>query len=108
MICKMTPLLVYTTKSGNTKTFVDYLVNKVDVWVSDFNSDIRNYDTIILGSYTWGSGKIPPEMKRFLIVNKNLLRGKKVFVFGSGNSIYPKFCGAVDSICKIVTDCGAE
>lgn len=103
------PLLIYTTKSGNTRTFVQYLSNKLDFWIAKgFDSSIEDYNVLILGSYTWGAGKIPAEMKRFLIVNKNLLRGKKVFVFGSGNSIYPKFCAAVDGIAKIVTDCGAE
>jgi flavodoxin I len=103
------PILIYCSKTGNTKTFVEYIANKVDIWVADgFNVDITNYDKIILGSYTWGNGKIPTEMKDFLIKNKDNFKGKRVYVFGSGYSIYPKFCGAVDGIIKIMTDCDAD
>jgi flavodoxin I len=100
--------LVFTSKSGNTKTFVDYLKKKVNVNILDFDYDVSEGDSVILGAYTWSAGKIPIEMKQFLIRNKDRFEGKKVFIFGSGNSVYPRFCAAVDGIAKIVTDCGAE
>jgi flavodoxin I len=102
------PLLVYVSKTGNTRTFADYLSSKLSLHIDDFDADITNYDKIILGAYTWGNGKIPKDIKEFVIKNKDNFKGKKVYIFGSGYSIYPRFCGAVDGLAKIVTDCGAD
>jgi flavodoxin I len=101
-------LLVYSSRTGNTKTFVDYITSRSNIEVGDYNSNINEYETIIIGAYTWGDGKIPADLKEFAIRNQHNWKGKKVFIFGSGVSVYPKFCGAVDGIKKIVEDCGAE
>jgi flavodoxin I len=101
-------LLVYSSRTGNTKTFVDYVSSRINIEVGDYNSNINEYETIIIGAYTWGDGKIPTDLKEFVINNQHSWKGKKVFIFGSGVSVYPKFCGAVDGIKKIVEDCGAE
>jgi len=104
-------LLVINSMSGNTKTFVDFFkkhCSREVVICEDFSKSIEEYDKIAFGSFTWGNGKIPKKMKQFLIDNHHLLKGKEVFVFGSGNSIYPKFCGAVDGIIKICSDSGAK
>jgi flavodoxin I len=101
-------LLVYSSRTGNTKTFVDYITSRTNVEVGDYNSNINEYETIIIGAYTWRDGKIPTDLKEFVIKNQHSWKGKKVFIFGSGVSVYPKFCGAVDGIKKIVEDCGAE
>lgn len=69
----------------------------------DVNIDISPYDLIIVGTNTWGNGKIPPNCKQFVI--DNALKYKKDWiVFGTGNSIFTHFCGAVDGICKILND----
>lgn len=104
-------LLACYSKTGNTLTFIPFL--KQYLWEEveedySLSSSIKDYDRIIIGSYTWFDGKIPSKMKKYLIDNKDFLKNKKVLIFGSGNSIYPKFCKAVDSISKIVTDCGAN
>ncbi|PEN61653.1 flavodoxin family protein [Bacillus wiedmannii] len=104
-------LLVLASNTGNTKTFVDFLKNhsNQDVEVcTDFSASIEEYSQIAFGSYTWGDGKIPTKMKDYLIENKNHLKNKEVFIFGSGNSVYAKFCAAVDGMEKICTDCGAN
>ncbi|MEK5205275.1 flavodoxin domain-containing protein [Bacillus sp. FSL R10-2789] len=106
----MVVLLVISSNTGNTKTFVDFLKehSNQDVEVcTDFSASIKDYRQIAFGSYTWGDGKIPTKMKNFLIENRDNLRDKELFIFGSGNSVYPKFCAAVDGIQKITSDCGA-
>lgn len=107
----MATLLVVASLSGNTKTFIDFVRSNIsdELIVDDqFSSSIEDYDKIIIGSYSWGSGRIPKKLKQYLIDNQHYFQNKKVFIYGSGNSIYPKFCGAVDGIEKITTDCGAN
>jgi flavodoxin I len=102
----MDPLLVYTSMTGNTRTFVDFIRRNISVDVSDTSVNITSQGKLIIGTYTWAGGKIPLELKDFLIRNKDQFKDKEVFIFGSGYSIYPKFCGAVDGVSKIVLDCG--
>lgn len=107
----MKALLVLSSNTGNTRTFADYFLKEssFDIVIDDkFSSNPKEYDHLILGSFTWANGRIPARMKKYLIKNQDLLKGKKVFIFGSGLSIYPKFCGAVDGMEKICIDCGAE
>lgn len=104
-------LLVLASQTGNTKTFVEFLQRHSEQNItvcSDFDESIKDYNQIAFGSYTWGDGKIPTKMKKYLIDHQHELAGKDVLVFGSGNSIYPNFCRAVDSIAKICHDCGAN
>lgn len=103
------PLVVYTSRTGNTRTFVDYLVENIDpIVTNNIDVNIADFETIVIGSHTWRNGKIPSDMKDFLIRNKDNFKGKRVFIFGSGLSIYQNFCGAVDNIRTIVRECGAE
>lgn len=110
MTCDMGLLVVLASNTGNTRTFLEFLdkhsENNLHI-CDDFVCDLHRYDRIAFGSYTWRNGKIPEKMKDFLIENHHALQGKEVFIFGSGNSIYPKFCGAVDGIAKICSDSGA-
>jgi len=66
------------------------------------------FDKIFLASSTWGVGKIPSRIKKNVINNHKGLKGKEVFIFGSGNTIYPNFCRAVDSLKTICEDSGAK
>lgn len=105
-------LLIYWSKTGNTKTFVDYFVNnstnEVDIInVSKENIDasiLDNYNKICIGCYTWNNGKIPPKAKRFIINNSQHFKNKDIFIFGSGNTTYTYFCAAVDNIEIIMND----
>lgn len=113
MIYNMKKLLVlYTSKTGNTQSFVDWFgeqfSNQFDITYFNLYRDknltnIEQYDIIALGSYTWANGKIPVEMKRFIIENRELLQEKVAFLFGSGITIYAHFCAALDSI-QIILD----
>lgn len=100
-------LVLYTSKTGNTQSFVDWFgkqfSNQFDITYFNLYRDknltnIEQYDIIALGSYTWANGKIPVEMKRFVIENRELLQEKVAFLFGSGITIYAHFCAALDSI----------
>lgn len=105
-------LMVGFSKTGNTYMFMDYLKQyNSDIEEYRFNIkedvdiDISPYDLIIVGTNTWGDGKIPPNCKQFVI--DNALKYKKDWVvFGTGNSIFTHFCGAVDGIYKILKDTG--
>lgn len=105
-------LVLYTSKTGNTQSFVDWFgkqfSNQFDITYFNLYRDknltnIEQYDIITLGSYTWANGKIPVEMKRFVIENRELLQEKVAFLFGSGITIYVHFCAALDSI-QIILD----
>jgi flavodoxin I len=100
----MSSLLVLNSNTGNTRTFLDFIVKhstqKIEV-CEDFSSSVKDFDKIAFGTYTWKNGKIPDKMKNYLIENHRSLQGKEVFVFGSGNSVYQNFCGAVDGVRKI-------
>ena len=103
-------LMVGFSKTGNTYIFMDYLKQfNSDIEEYRFNIredvdiDISPYDLIIVGTNTWGDGKIPPNCKRFVIDNA-LKYQKDWIVFGTGNSIFAHFCGAVDGISKILKD----
>jgi len=74
--------------------------------VSDL--DLRKYKKICIGTFTWGYGKIPRDVKEWIVENKDLLSNKFFYLFGSGNSIYPKFCGALDNIEIILQSLDSE
>jgi flavodoxin I len=99
--------IVYTSVTGNTEEVASILyqaskLNFNDVSLYPVNkfplTHLEEFDAIMVGTYTWGNGDIPREMvavyKAFEHANKkNLVTG----VFGTGDSFYPHFCGAVDA-----------
>ncbi|WP_353856817.1 flavodoxin domain-containing protein [Bacillus sp. Bos-x628] len=103
--------IILASNTGNTRTFIPFIQEhaKRDLQViEDFNNPFPSNNNLAIGTYTWGNGKIPKRLKEYLIENYLQLCGKEVFIFGSGNSVYPKFCGAVEGIKKICLDCGAD
>lgn len=97
--------------SGNTKSFVDYLVNKYEgdytiISPTDFLENYKytqeSWDMVFLGCYTWGEGKIPENTKKAVIKHREWLYKQNLFIFGTGWTMYPHFCRAVDSIKIIV------
>lgn len=52
---------------------------------------------IAIGTYTWGEGQIPREMvSLYKAIESGNLENVITGVFGTGDSFYPKYCGAVD------------
>jgi flavodoxin I len=98
--------IVYSSRTGNTEELVQDLYElflsrfvKVELYtVEQFWLDrLAEYDAVVIGTYTWGDGEIPPEMillyEAFENQNvKHILTG----VVGTGDRFYPHFCGAVD------------
>lgn len=105
-------LLVYATMSGNTEAMAD-LIEKglieaqasVDRYEAmDIHAELFNdYEYILLGTYTWGDGDLPDEMLDIAEDMENLeFTGKTFALFGSGDTSYEFFCGAVDELENIV------
>ncbi len=104
--------------SGNTEAIADILeeeltkesisVTRKEAFEVDV-SDLLEFNHILLGAYTWGDGELPDE---FLDLYDELesisLEGKRVGVFGSGDTAYDIFCGAVDLIEEKVKELHGE
>ncbi|WP_144548190.1 flavodoxin domain-containing protein [Bacillus sp. X1(2014)] len=102
----MNVAIVYSSKTGNTEEAVHliqklFLKEKIDVTLYRIEElqirDIINYEAVVIGTYTWGNGEIPHEMMELYhafekMDVKSILTG----IVGTGDSGYPKFCGAVD------------
>lgn len=97
--------LIYTSVTGNTEEVVkkiekywDYTV-PLDVFnVEAFQLEkLKDYEAIIIGTYTWGDGEIPQEMVALYQAFENQdVKHIRTAVFGTGDSFYPNFCGAVN------------
>jgi flavodoxin I len=104
--CKLTVAVVYASVSGNTKELAEELyqilltksVEKSIYSIEEFCvSDLCHYDAIAIGTYTWGNGEIPKEMGQLYYAFESISRkDMTTAVFGTGDSCYPRFCGAVD------------
>ena len=111
-------LMIYASLTGNTEACADILAESLeshgievtmrDVMQSDA-ADFEDYDICIVGSYTYGDdGVLPDEMLDFAEELQSLdLTGKHFGVFGSGDTFYEVFCGAVDHLETIFESVGA-
>jgi len=114
-------LIVYGSTTGNTEDVADTIGkvlerngnnvevrNAADVAVNDMAD---GFDAVFLGSSTWGDDSIELQ-DDFIPVYENLdaagLKGRKVAVFGCGDSSYEYFCGAVDAIEEKSEELGAS
>jgi len=101
-------LLAYASMSGNTEAIADLIeeelvkhglhVNRAEVYDIDA-SDLVSAESIIFGAYTWGDGELPDDFLDLYDEMDDIdLSQKQMAVFGSGDSSYDVFCGAVDLI----------
>jgi flavodoxin I len=100
--------IFYYTVSGKTEAALDkdklsqyelIKLNNLNQSQVEFNSDV-----IIIGTPTYGRG-VPPLYFQKLIYKLTSLKGKKIGLFGSGNTIYGNdFGGALDLIEELVID----
>jgi flavodoxin I len=103
---KLSMAMVYASVSGNTKELAEELYHlflSQSVEISFYSieefcvSDLCHYDAVVIGTYTWGNGDIPREMRKLYKAFESLDRKDiTTAVFGTGDSCYPMFCGAVD------------
>lgn len=97
--------IFYGSSSGNTASLAKEIASKLGVAAGDVfdvgrvSADkVAGYDTILLGSSTWGFGELQDDWYSFIEKLKAQdLKGKKVALFGCGDSdSYPDtFCDAV-------------
>lgn len=106
-ICNMKILAIVESLTGNTMSFIEYAeeiygneitVKKVDPFTYIDDSEWRDYDKVMLGCYTWGMGKMPVEMKDFIIDYRDILLEQDILLFGSGWTVYETYCWAVDGM----------
>ncbi|WP_203333637.1 flavodoxin domain-containing protein [Planococcus beigongshangi] len=106
MNCKAEIAIVYSSITGNTRELTGMLVESVQEQGMNVHvfapeqfcqADIGCFDAVLVGTYTWGSGEIPYEMRDVYhhmesVASKHLVTA----VFGTGDSFFAEFCGAVD------------
>jgi len=103
---KLSVAIVYASVSGNTKELAEelyqiFLTKSVHISIYSIDefsvSHLCHYHAVAIGTYTWGNGEIPQEMRElyqaFEFINR---KDMTTAVFGTGDSFYPMFCGAVD------------
>lgn len=111
-------LIVYASMTGNTEEIATLIgegirqagaaVEVKDILEADV-SDLQKYDQFLLGAYTWGDGDLPDEFLDFYEEMDALdLTGKKAAAFGSCDSSYEHWGGAVDQIIEKLTELGAD
>ena len=104
--CKRKVAIVYGSVTGNTEAAAKILKTialekglEVELWrVEEFPlAELSRCDIVVVGTYTWGSGEIPQEMHGLFEAFEKLGRKELVTaVFGTGDSFFAEFCGAVD------------
>ncbi|MFD0587627.1 flavodoxin domain-containing protein [Paenibacillus sp. GCM10027627] len=94
-----TKAIYFYSLTGKTEAALDKVVdvrkvklNKIDPNEFRFNDE----NVIVIGTPTYGRGA-PPEYFLGILKQLRLLRGRKIGLFGSGNTVYgDDFCGALD------------
>lgn len=106
-----TLLIAYASVSGNTKEVAKLIAEELthkqqDVTLYCMNGNeqfphVSDYDAMLIGTYTWGSGDTPFDVKDF--VADVGYKPEKVFVFGTGDTQFggdDMFCMAADKLAK--------
>lgn len=93
MVSKLRALIAYLSYSGNTKEVAEIIEKKlkeyefeVDMHSIGIDSQInpKMYDLICIGTFTWGKGATPNEVKDF--VWKIGYKPDNIAVFGTGET----------------------
>ena len=116
----MEVVLVYTSMTGNTEEIAHILKDKVEALnlsVKKFHVefddimalDLKNYDAILFGTYTWGDADLPFELEDFYedLADEDLT-GKVVGLFGSCDSYYEFYGAAIEKMAEQFRAIGAE
>lgn len=98
--------IVYSSVTGNTEQLAEMVQEAaqnqgitIELYpVDEFPlSQLQWLDVVMIGTYTWGSGEIPEEMHSLYQAIEKLGRKElRTAVFGTGDSFFAEFCGAVD------------
>lgn len=101
-------IVVYASLTGNTEEMAELIAEGIrdagavaDLKMVEDCSAVRllEYDGYLLGTYTWGDGELPDEFADFADELEDIgLQGGRAAVFGSGDTTYRLYCGAVDEL----------
>lgn len=102
----MKAAIIYTSITGNTDVLAEQVYKEMHtsgisaelIAIDDFHYDtLTNYDIVLVGTYTWDNGEIPLEMEElFSAFETQQVKHIRTGIFGTGDSFYPYYCGAVD------------
>lgn len=114
----MNTIIVYASMSGKTEKMAISIATELtkageEVVIKDvfevFAEELRSFDRILVGSYTWGNGDLSDEILGFYDELANIdLTGKVAATFGSGDSSYEYFARAVDILEETLQNQGCE
>ncbi|WP_088007279.1 flavodoxin domain-containing protein [Indiicoccus explosivorum] len=106
MSCKPQVAIVYASVTGNTELLANRIAHELkaaaDVTLADISSfpaeSVTRYDAVLIGTYSWGEGEIPNAMLNLYDTFESAdCRSLVTAVFGTGDSFYPNYCGAVNA-----------
>lgn len=114
-------LMLYASTTGNTElmaeAMVAYMENKhhyqVVTKTFDFDpidvEELLAYDAILIGTHTWDDGELPYEVEDFYEELDDVeITGRIFGVFGSADSFYDTYGGAVDLLGDHLKNLGAK
>lgn len=114
----MNTIVVYASMTGTTELMARTIANELTkagdkVIVKDaietFADELKNYERILVGSYTWGDGELSDEITGFYEELVTIdLTGKIAVSFGPGDSTYEHFARAVDILEESLINQGCE
>lgn len=108
--------IFYGSSTGYTADVADRIAKKLGVALADVHnvgetapSKLGDYDVLILGSSTWGSGDMETDWEDFINGAEELsLQGKKIAIFGCGDeTMSDTFCNAIGKIYHRMQGTGA-
>ena len=109
--------IFYGSSNGTTEEVAQLIGSKLGVDGADIHNissasanDLENYECLLLGSSTWGSGDLQDDWFDFVNeLKKANIAGKKVALFGCGDSatFSDTFCDAIGTLYQevIAKDC---
>lgn len=110
--------IFFGSTTGNTESAAELLIEKFGAENADlFNvsdasqEDLENYDNLIFGTSTWGSGELQDDFDEFLeTVESAELSGKVVAIFGYGDqdSYADTFVDGMGTIYSAIKDKGCN
>ena len=104
--------VIYGSTTGMTEAVANKIAEALGATAFNVNAgDATAFDAemLVLGSSTWGVGDLQDDWAAQLDAVKANFAGKKVAVFGLGNSqgFADSFCVAADTIANAAKDAGA-
>src|SRR5699024_8649813 len=112
-------LLMYASMTGNTELMAEIIVEYIEkrgvnIDTRTFHFDpidvegLADYDAMLIGTHTWYDGDLSYEVEDFYEELDDVdISGMLCGVFGSGDSFYDSYGGAVDIMWKHLQELGA-